>query len=330
MGEKGNQAVVQLGSARAERGQRAEGWWEIGRRTNNTPIQAPVIIVNGANPGPALWIQNAIHGDEYDGAVGIWRMLEQVNPATLNGALICLPVLNASAFEARSRVSPIDFLDVNRVFPGDPTTTYTPRLARLVLETIPQLADVMIDLHGGGNEFRVAWYTIFHDEDNEAGRLSRELSLAAGPKYVWASRQPWLENALFTRLTRQGIAAMLVECGGEGRLLEENTHAHAVSLLNMLRHLRMIDGAVDDFGKPERVLLNNLDFFHCTQGGFITSYVQVGEEVSLGQPLMLIRDEFGREVETIVSTADNAVVIGLHTMGITTGGAQVGQLALKA
>lgn len=330
MSEKGERAVIQLGSARAERGQRAEGWWEIGRRTNNTLVQAPVMIVNGAKPGPAVWIQNAIHGDEYDGAVGIWRMLEQVNPATLSGALICLPVLNASAFEARLRVSPIDFLDVNRVFPGDPTTTYTPRLAHLVLETIPQYADVMIDLHGGGNEFRVAWYTIFHDLDNEAGRLSRALSLAAGPKYVWASRQPWLENALFTRLTRQGIAAMLVECGGEGRLLEENVHAHAVSLLNMLRQLQMIEGAVDDFGAPERVLLNNLDFFHSTQGGFITSYVQVGDEVSRGQPLMLIRDEFGREVETITSTSDNSVVIGLRTLGVTSGGDQVGQLALKA
>jgi len=330
MSDKGNRAVIEIGSVRAERGQRVEGWLPIGRRPNDTPIQSPLIVVNGAHDGPSVWIQNAIHGDEYDGALGIWRMLEQVDPATLHGALICIPVLNASAFEARSRVSPIDFLDVNRVFPGDPTSTYTPRLAHLILETIPRYADVMIDLHGGGNEFRVAWYTIFHDHDNDAGRLSRELSLAAGPKYAFASRQPWLENALFTRLVRQGIAAMLVECGGEGLLLEENVHAHEVSLLNMLRHLKMIDGVVDDFGAPERVLLNNLDFFHSTRGGFITSYVKVGDEVSRDQPLMLIRNEFGHEVEVITSSADNAVVIGLHTLGITSGGEQIGQLALKA
>jgi predicted deacylase len=255
-------------------------------------------------------------------------MLERVDPATLRGALICIPVLNASAFEARQRVSPIDHLDVNRLFPGDPGTTYTPRLAHLVENLALEHADVLIDLHGGGNDFRVTWYTIFHDHDNDAGRLSRELSLVAGAPLVWASQQVWLERGLFTRLTRAGVAAMLIECGGEGRLYEENIRAHEVGLLNMLRHLRMIDGDVDHVG--ERTLISSLDFFHCTQGGFITAYVKPGDDISKGQPLLQIRNEFGREVEVITSSADNAVVIAVKTYGVTNGGAPVGQIALKA
>lgn len=328
MSDKGNRAVIEIGSARAARGQRAEGWLEVGRRTNNTPVQSPVILVNGAHDGPCVWIQSAIHGDEYDGGVAIWRMLELVDPASLRGTLICIPVLNASAFEARQRVSPIDQLDVNRIFPGDSGTTYTPRLAHLVENMVLAHADVLVDLHGGGNDFRVTWYTIFHDHDNEAGRLSRDLSMAAGAPLVWASRQAWLERGLFTRLTRAGVAAMLVECGGEGRLHEEHIRAHEVSLLNILRHLEMIEGEVDH--REERTVISSLDFFHCEYGGFITAYVKPGDEISKGQPLLQIRDEFGREVEVITSSADNAVVIAMKTYGVTNGGAPVGQIAIKA
>jgi predicted deacylase len=255
-------------------------------------------------------------------------VLETVNPDTLHGALICVPVLNMSAFEARSRVSPVDNLDVNRIFPGDPTTTYTPRLAYLVENMVTEQADILVDLHGGGNDFRVTWYTIFHDLDNEAGRLSRELSMVAGAPLVWASRQAWLENGLFTRLTRQGIAAMLVECGGEGRLYEENIQAHQTSLMNMLRHLKMIEGEADQQG--ERTLIRSLDFFHCKKGGFITAFVKPGDDIVNGQPLLSISDPFGREVETITSSSGNAVVIAVKTYGVTNGGAPVGQIAIKA
>ena len=327
MSDKGNRSNLEIGSAKAHRGERVEGWLEVGRRTNGTPVESPLIVINGAHDGPCVWIQSAIHGDEYDGAVAIWRMLRVVDPSALHGALICVPVLNMSAFESRSRVSPIDHLDVNRIFPGDPTTTYTPRLAHLIENLVSEQADILVDLHGGGNDFRVTWYTIFHDFDNDASRLSRELSMVAGAPLVWASKQAWLEKGLFTRLTRQGVAAMLIECGGEGRLYEENIHAHEVSLLNMLRHLNMIDGEIDH--KGERTLIGSLDFFHCEKGGFISAFVKPGDEVTKDQRLLSISDPFGREVETVTSGADG-IVIAVKTYGITNGGAPVGQIAIKA
>src|SRR5213596_1347263 len=107
MTEKGHRPVVAIGSARAERGQRAEGWLDLGYRPDSSPIRTPVILVNGAGDGPALWIQAGIHGDEYDGTVAIWRALEHVDPATLRGTLILFPAINSSAYESSSRVSPI-------------------------------------------------------------------------------------------------------------------------------------------------------------------------------------------------------------------------------
>lgn len=329
MTAKGNREVIELGSAAAGRGQRADGWLEIGRRTDNSIIQTPVILVNGADDGPALWIHGCSHGDEFDGTVAIWRALELVQPDSLRGALIVFPALNTSAFEARQRVSPIDGLDLNRIFPGDPNGSYTRRLAHLTEHLVKDHADFMIDLHGGGNEFSVVYYTIFHRADNEAGQASEKLAKAAGSHLVWASNDAWLTDGLFTRVTKAGIGAMLVECGGEGRLHEQNVRDHERSLVNMMRHLQMIDGAPESAAEEDMVMMRSADFFHCTMGGVITPLVKLGEEVQAGQPLMQIRDVFGNEVEIVTAPSGPAIVLAIKTYGVTNGGASMGILGIK-
>ena len=188
----------------------------------------------------------------------------------------------------------------------------------------------MIDLHGGGNEFSVVYYTLFHDADNEAGAASRALAKAAGSRLVWASRDTWLQNGLFTRVTKEGIPSMLVECGGEGRLHEHNVRDHHRSLINMMRHLGMIDGEPEVPADDEYVMMRSADFFYSTRGGVITPLVTLGETVQRGQPLVQIRDAFGREVEVITAGVGPAVVLAIKTYGTTNGGAPMGILGVKA
>ncbi len=329
MTEKGNRDVVSIGSALAERGRRADGWLELGRRADNTALETPVVLINGAHDGPALWIHACTHGDEFDGTVAIWRALRLVDPSTLRGALIVFPALNISAFEARQRVSPIDGLDLNRVFPGDPAGSYTRRLAYLTEHLVKEHADYMVDLHGGGNEFSVVYYTLYHAASNTAGVASERLAKAAGSHLVWASDDEWLRNGLFTRVTEAGIGAMLVECGGEGRLYEANVQAHERSLVNMMRHLRMIDGEPDALPDDAFVMMKSADFFHCTKGGIVTPLVQLGDEVERGHPLVQIRDLFGSEVEVVASPAGPAVLLAIKTYGTTNGGAPLGILGVR-
>jgi len=330
MTQKGNREVIEIGSARATRGEKSEGWLEIGRRTDDTPLQTPVILVNGAHDGPALWIHGCTHGDEYDGTMAIWRALELVDPATLRGALIVFPALNISAYEASDRISPIDGTDLNRVFPGDPNGSYTQRLAYLTENLVLEHADFMIDLHGGGNEFGVVYYTLFHDADNEAGQASRALAKSAGSHLVWASRDTWLQNGLFTRVTKAGIGAMLVECGGEGRLHEQNVRDHERSLVNMMRHLEMIDGEVDAPAEEDYVMMRSADFFYSSRGGLLTNLVKLGDDVEKDQPIAEIRDVFGRVVETVLAPSGPSVVLALRTYGTVAGGDSLGILGVKA
>jgi len=329
MTQKGNPRVLSLGTAQAERGQRTDGWLEVGRRTDNTPLETPVILVNGGEDGPALWIQSAIHGDEFDGMSAIWRVLAAVDPRQLRGSLILFPALNISAFEARQRVSPVDGLDVNRVFPGDPHGSYTRRLAHVVEQAVLEYADFLVDLHGGGNEFSVVYYTLYHAAPNAAGAASEQLAKAAGSRLVWGSNDLWLQDGLFTRVTKAGIPAMLVECGGEGRLHEHNVHDHERSLINMMRHLGMIDGAPEVPAPDAYVDMRSADFFHGTMGGVVTALVKLGELVEQGQPVVQIRDVFGHEVEVVTAPSGPAVLLAVKTYGVTNGGAPLGILGVR-
>ena len=98
----------------------------------------PLLLINGAFPGPRLYLGAAIHGDEVSGVEILFRACAQVQPATLAGSLVCVLVQNPLAFQAEHRVplglylkSPLDQMPIDpwRSFPGYAEGNITERLA---------------------------------------------------------------------------------------------------------------------------------------------------------------------------------------------------------
>ena len=54
------------------------------------------------------------------GATSILKLLEVIDPGTLNGAIIACPAMNPAAFEIGARGNPADThaFDMNRIYPG--------------------------------------------------------------------------------------------------------------------------------------------------------------------------------------------------------------------
>jgi predicted deacylase len=78
-------------------------------------------------------------------------MLEGANLDELQGTLRIVPVANPLAMEADARCSPLDDLDLNRAFPGNPDGSHTERLADALTRYALGDAGSVIDLHGGGS-----------------------------------------------------------------------------------------------------------------------------------------------------------------------------------
>ncbi|HEY7775837.1 MAG TPA: succinylglutamate desuccinylase/aspartoacylase family protein, partial [Kineobactrum sp.] len=111
-------------------------------------IATPVLVANGAEPGPTLCITAALHGDELNGIETVRRVLYNLDPAKLRGAVIGVPIVNLQGFHSGSRYL-ADRRDLNRHFPGDPDGSSASRIAYSFFNEIIQHCSAVVDLHTG-------------------------------------------------------------------------------------------------------------------------------------------------------------------------------------
>src|SRR4029077_6343248 len=90
----------------------------------------PVAIVHGARPGPRVSVTGGIPGAEYVSIAGLRQGVLRRDPSAVTGSLVAVLPASPAAFAARSiYVNPLDGVNLNRQFPGDPNGSPTQRLA---------------------------------------------------------------------------------------------------------------------------------------------------------------------------------------------------------
>ena len=89
--------------------------WSATELFEGVPVSTPVLAINGALPGPSLCLTAAVHGDELNGVEMVRRVMHDVNPDKLSGAIIGVPIVNVQGFRRGSRYLP-DRRDLNRYF----------------------------------------------------------------------------------------------------------------------------------------------------------------------------------------------------------------------
>ena len=110
----------------------------------------PVIELAGAQDGPRLVVLAGVHGCEYAPMAAVRRWARELGGRELRGHVTAVPVLNLPAFRSRTPfVTPDDGKNLNRCFPGDPSGTFTDRLADAVFRQLITGAGALIDVHAG-------------------------------------------------------------------------------------------------------------------------------------------------------------------------------------
>ena len=79
-------------------------------------------------------IEGGNHGDEHEGPIVIGELARDLDPGEIQGRLILMPANNVHAVIASRRTSPIDGLNFNRTFPGDPEGTITQQISAYVTD----------------------------------------------------------------------------------------------------------------------------------------------------------------------------------------------------
>ena len=96
---------MQVGTAEAAPGELARGHLKVTNLPTGSPERLPVVIANGEQEGPTLWITAGIHGNEHNGVAAAQDVMDEALPGQLAGSVVCLPLLNPAGLRRSARTS---------------------------------------------------------------------------------------------------------------------------------------------------------------------------------------------------------------------------------
>ena len=255
--------------------------WSATELFEGVPVSTPVLVVNGALPGPTLCLMAAVHGDELNGVEMVRRVLHDVKPEKLSGAIIGVPIVNVQGFRRGSRYLP-DRRDLNRYFPGNPKGSAAARIAHSFFTNIVSHCDALVDLHTGSFE-RANLPQIRADLRNPD-----VVTLTQGFGSMVILHSTPEVGTLRYAATDAGIPAVTLEAGGPSQLeLIEVKHGvkgieTLISSIGMLRKRRL-------WSNPEPVYYRS-SWVRADSGGILLSDVSLGSTVREGDLLGTITD----------------------------------------
>lgn len=313
-----------FGTITATAGTKTRGTITVTHNLDGSPVEIPVVVVNGTKPGRRVWLFCGIHGDEIEAIRAVQRFVADIDPDRLTGSVVAMLAANPSAVAACARESTEDGKDLNRVFPGDPAGSFTDRLAHMLFSHIAPVLDqddVLFNLHGGGRTVLSANLIELRGTADEAEQRSFELAqMAVNPNLRIISRidereGPWAKTYRGTLMRElylhTPIARLTLECGGMGRLRAEDIQAHYDAFANVMKGLDMIEG---DPVRPGGEVIHTVENVRVmpSHRGLWLQQVDVGAPVSRDQVVAEVVDIYGDTVEQLRSPFDGLV---LYTRG---------------
>jgi uncharacterized protein len=328
----GSGADLSVGTATARSGERATGFINVPAGVD-AATNIPVIVINGAKPGPKLALVAGSHGTEYASIIALEKLSLSLNAAELSGALVIVPLINLASFSQKvPHVNPTDGKNMNRMFPGKADGTQTERALWAIGHQVVERCDYLIDLHGGDldeNLRRYSYLPITGKDKLDA--ISRGMVMAFGLDHVIIQRQqaPAVPGA--TSISRYaedlGKPTVIAEAGHAGTTNADDVDALARGAENVMRHLRMLPGEVKPVEHP--VWIGQITTVHSDEEGIFYPLVVPEAYVQQGMRIGYTTDYFGNKVADVITPISGIVVYICSVPSMAKGGtaAYIGEIA---
>jgi len=277
---------------------RSIGVLRIGELPGGAGIDVPFTVFRGREPGPVVWIMAARDGDEVHATLVGMDIQRRLEPEGLRGIVIVMPIGNVPGFGVLSREFPLG-------------PTYLERqMDDGFFDVLAAHGGHFIDLHSAGVPSDTVDWTLYVEGDETAAAMAR----AYGSPFVYAHRMgggegldpELLDGALFARLSRAGVPAILMEAGGGLPPSPETVRRAASGVENVLRRLGSLPGEVAP--TPEPTVLHGFRIVTPARGGLLEEVVPLGAGVEAGQVIARVIDPYGEPVEEIRAPVGGVVL----------------------
>jgi predicted deacylase len=337
---------VSVGTVTSAPGQIVYGVFEgVGLPTGGTD-DFPIIIAQGKQDGPVLWITGTIHGNEYSGMSTIHRLLgpggRDFPLNDLRGTVVLIPTLNPAGLRTESRAPYYNHgADPNRMFPaperpGKTGSDETPSTAledvyERLFERIDAHCDYLIDLH---NAIIGSIAFSFRDPIYYEGEQDRQAAIALqnqndafmkafgfpiinefpSKEYLKKNLHRSVSGSVFNRLRRP---AFTVELGSYLHVDLTLRDAAVIGLRNVMRWLEMLPGEAEPLPPIPQPAVNypvrRMMHPRAPQSGIVHHLVDAGDVIAKGDVVAQITDIYGRPVGAnngLLRTAYDGYVVG--------------------
>jgi predicted deacylase len=244
---------MKVGHLEASPGQHIFGYLKTAASRSGLSPDIPVHLFAGAQPGPTLLVQGAIHGAEVIGSLAILNFIQKLDPTTMRGNVIAVPIVNRVGFELGERGSRVDGKDISRLFPGKANGSVSDQVAYVYYEEVIRQSHVMIDFHAGA---RTAYerYVLFSAEADPAHltkleAIRRKLVVAFGlDQAAFFPPGTFGNNAAKEAIEAAGCAQITLEFGGGTGWYTngaDNVRDAERGIWNIMKAMGMIDGELE-------------------------------------------------------------------------------------
>ena len=246
----------------------------------------PVIVIRNGD-GLTVLFTGGNHGDEYEGPVALRKLANSLKPEEIRGQVIIVPYLNYPAVLAGTRLSPVDGLNMNRSFPGNPKGSITPMIADFVYRELVLRSDVVIDFHSGGNSMIFEPCTVIHHLENvEQMRNTIAAARKFGAPISLVLRELDSTGMLDTAVENIGKIFISTELAGGGSVSPRTLRIAENGIQNILRHFKVLPANSEPV--PETRFMETPDvggYLMAPQEGLYETLVELGDPVKKGQSL---------------------------------------------
>jgi predicted deacylase len=250
-------------------------------------IAIPIAVIKNG-PGPNTLLTAGNHGDEYEGQLALMKLCQQLEPSAVRGRIIIVTAANFPAAIAGLRTSPIDDLNLNRSFPGDPDGRPTQAIAHYLESELLSRSDYAIDLHSGGSSLMYVPSGLAGPvEDASLAAKQVEMLKAFGAPVSYLVDRGSENRTMLAAAARVGVAAIGTELGGSGTTSVCSLEVGELGVGRVLKFLGNVpDLDVSEPSVPTRMMEvgGSKYYVYAPDYGIWEPLVGLGDEVSAGQP----------------------------------------------
>src|SRR3990172_1765018 len=335
--------IISLGTVTSQPGTIQYGRWDaLTHPTGHTEF-LPVIIAQGKEDGPCLWLTAGIHGPEHAGPIVLYRLITQELVDRMKGTIVAIPALNPAGLRTMKREPYHAPKDPNRLWPdGKPEKPPDPdkdapsslehAFKRLFDEMVAG-ADYLIDYHNastGSISFVFRDRVMYRaDADAEKNKAEAEALAARQEDMIRAYGHTIVtefpaEKYIDDKLHRSTSGAALlvgkipsftVELG-TGHMPDPRIVAASVAgTRNVMRWAGMLDGMMEPIAGIKVVdpgfRVRRARAPPPSQACVVMHLVEAGDPIRAGDPLAEGRDIWGRPIgDGLIRSEHDGFVIG--------------------